>query len=111
MERALENSKSRITFVKENIINPRKAHIYSFRIPEELRSQADSHRFILEVSLAYKAKLGEQRKGCIPTFSTWVDWISGNLEKVKRSLKKKKLLIMLVLKLRSLRKRETPSNN
>ncbi len=89
LERALENSKSRITFVAENIINPRKAHIYSFRIPEELRSQADSHRFILEVSLAYKAKIRRTRKGSHSYVSTWVDWISGNLGESEEVFKEK----------------------
>ena len=84
-----ENSKSRITFVAENIITPRKAHTYSFRIPEELRSQADSHKFILEVSLAYKAKIRRTRKGSHSYVSTWVDWISGNLGESEEVFKEK----------------------
>ncbi len=89
LARALDNSKSRITFVAENKIQARKAHIYSFQIPEELRNPADTYDFLLEVTLAYKAKIRRTRKGSHSYVATWVDWVSGKLGESEQVFKER----------------------
>jgi len=77
--RALDNSPQRITFVAENNIQPKKAHVYKIEIPAELRMPGDAYRYRIEVSLAYKAKIRRTRRGTKSYVSAWADWVSSKI--------------------------------
>lgn len=76
LDRALDNSPNRITYVVENNISPKFAHVYKVDIPEELNRPGDSHQYLIEVSLAYKARIRRTRRGTKSYVSSWVDWMS-----------------------------------
>lgn len=79
LERALDNTSSRITFYREGNISPKKAEVYNIAIPEELRGPGDSYNYLIEVSLSYKARIRRTRRGTKSYVSSWADWISRNL--------------------------------
>ncbi|TGK88586.1 peptidase S8 [Leptospira bourretii] len=79
LDRALENSQSRITFYTEGKISPKQAKVYKIAIPEELNRPGDSFDYLIEVSLAYKARIRRTRRGTKSYVSSWADWVSGHL--------------------------------
>lgn len=78
-ERILGNTPSRITFVADGSIGPRSAHIYTVRIPDELSGPGDTYEYLLEVTLAFKARSRRTRQGTKSYLSSWVDWVSSKL--------------------------------
>jgi hypothetical protein len=76
LERALNNSPSRITLITrdERIIRGRQAHVYQVKLPEELRTQGEAFDIRVEVTLSYKAQPRRTRRNRRKYLSTWLDW-------------------------------------
>ncbi len=71
---AVRNSEHRVTLVGEDVIGPVQAHIYSVKIPEELRRPGDSFSIRLEVTLSYKAIPRRTRRRTKSYLSNWLHW-------------------------------------
>lgn len=76
INRALSNSESRITFIQDGNIEPKKADIYRIRIPEELKGEGREFRVLVEVTLTYTSKTRLTRKGSHSYLSNWLEWKS-----------------------------------
>lgn len=76
INRALNNSQSRITFIQDGKVGPKKADIYRLKIPEELRGEGNEFRILVEVTLTFTAKTRLTRKGSHSYLSNWLEWQS-----------------------------------
>ena len=74
LERVTKNTDQRITFYSTGNIEAEEGHIYSLRIPEFLRSPAEEYDILIEVTLAYTAKIRRTRQRTKSYLATWVDW-------------------------------------
>lgn len=76
VNRALNNSQSRITFIQDGKIGPKKADIYRLKIPDELKGEGKEFRILVEVTLSFTAKTRLTRKGSHSYLSNWIEWQS-----------------------------------
>ena len=76
VNRALNNSQSRITFIQDGKIGPKKADIYRLKIPNELKGEGKEFRMLVEVTLSFTAKTRLTRKGSHSYLSNWIEWQS-----------------------------------
>ncbi|MBR2649862.1 MAG: S8 family peptidase [Sediminibacterium sp.] len=76
VNRALNNTQSRITFIQNGKLGPKKADIYRLKIPEELRGEGNEFRILVEVTLTFTAKTRLTRKGSHSYLSNWLEWQS-----------------------------------
>lgn len=76
VNRALNNTQSRITFIQNGKVGPKKADIYRLKIPEELRGEGNEFRILVEVTLTFTAKTRLTRKGSHSYLSNWLEWQS-----------------------------------
>lgn len=76
LERALASGSNRITLLTrgEQKITARKARVYQVKLPDELRSQAESYDILVEITLSYKAEPRRTRRQRRKYLSTWLDW-------------------------------------
>jgi Subtilase family len=79
VNRATENTSSRITFIEEGKISPSNADIYTIQIPEQIRRQGDDYKILLEITLSYKANIRRTRQRTRSYLSTWLTWETSNL--------------------------------
>lgn len=87
VDRALNNSKSRITFIQDGKVGPKKADIYRVDIPDELRGEGKEFRILVEITLAFTAKTRVTRKGSHSYLSNWLEWKTSNYNEVFRSFR------------------------
>lgn len=92
IERVTKNSEYRITFYNTSKITAEEGHIYSLQIPRELRSQANEYDILIEVTLAFTAKVRRTRQKTKSYLSTWLDWTSSKFDEgteafINRSIK------------------------
>jgi len=78
VNRALNNSESRITFIQNGKLGPRKADIYDIKIPQELKGEGKEFRILMEITLSFTAKTRITRKGAHSYLSNWLEWQSSN---------------------------------
>lgn len=76
VNRALNNSHSRITFIQDGKVGPQKADIYRLKIPKELKGEGKDFRILVEVTLSFTAKTRLTRKGSHSYLSNWLEWQS-----------------------------------
>ncbi|WP_421801044.1 S8 family peptidase [Flagellimonas sp.] len=76
LERVTNNTEQRITFYNTAKICAEEGHIYSIKIPESLRNQANEFEVLIEVTLSFTARVRRTRQKSKSYFSTWLDWIS-----------------------------------
>jgi hypothetical protein len=76
LNRALYNSESRITFIQDGKIEPKKADIYRIKIPNSIRGEGKEFRILVEITLSYTAKTRLTRKGSHSYLSNWIEWQS-----------------------------------
>ena len=76
INRALNNNQSRITFIQNGEIGPKKADIYRLKIPNELKGEGKEFRILVEVTLSFTAKTRLTRKGSHSYLSNWLEWQS-----------------------------------
>lgn len=79
-ERAIGNAKNRVTLVSTGDISGSKAHLYTVRIPDDLRRQSEVYEVIVEITLSYKAKPRQTRRKTSSYLSTWLTWDSSKLD-------------------------------
>ncbi|QIL42376.1 hypothetical protein G7074_25815 [Pedobacter sp. HDW13] len=79
LDRAIDNNPHRITFTETGKIAPKKAKIFSVKVPDEMRGQGDAFDILIEVSLCYTAEPRRTRKAIRSYLSTWLTWESSKL--------------------------------
>ncbi|HYQ57615.1 MAG TPA: S8 family peptidase [Draconibacterium sp.] len=79
LERVTKNTDHRITFYNTGKIEAEEGHIYSLKIPEDLRNPGDEYDILLEVSLAYTAQVRRTRQKTKSYLSTWLDWTTSKI--------------------------------
>ncbi|MBO3273077.1 S8 family peptidase [Hymenobacter defluvii] len=84
LERALENSDSRITFVSEAEIKAGEAHLYEVRLAG-LPGLSDTSEFRLEATLSYAARPRRTRQKLRNYVSTRLEWKAANLGESEES--------------------------
>jgi hypothetical protein len=80
LDRVTRNTEQRITFYNTGLISAEQGHIYSLKIPENLRSQADEYDILIEVTLTYTSSVRRTRQKTKSYLSTWLDWTSSRLD-------------------------------
>jgi hypothetical protein len=80
IERVTRNTDQRITFYNVGQIKVDEGHIYSLSIPESIRNQADEYEILIEVTLAYTAKVRRTRQKTKSYLATWLDWTSSKMD-------------------------------
>lgn len=76
LDRAINNSKSRITFVKNGKLGPKKADIYHLKVPNELKGEGKDFRILVDVTLAFTSRTRVTRKGSHSYLANWLEWKS-----------------------------------
>lgn len=76
VNRALNNSQSRITFIQDGKVGPKKADLYRLKIPDALKGEGKDFRILVEITLAFTAKTRLTRKGSHSYLSNWLEWQS-----------------------------------
>ncbi|AZJ33994.1 S8 family peptidase [Tenacibaculum singaporense] len=79
LERVTENTEHRITFYNTNNIEAEQGQIYTLKIPDSLRGQGDDYNILVEVTLAYTAKVRRTRQKTKSYLSTWLEWKSSKI--------------------------------
>jgi len=81
VERASTNSETRVTLItpEAEIIPSKQLHLYTVRIPEELRNPALEALIRIDVTLAYTALPRRTRGRRTGYLETWLDWESSKL--------------------------------
>jgi subtilisin family serine protease len=81
LERATSNSETRVTLITPDaeILPSKQLHLYTIRIPEELRSAAQEARIRIDVTLAYTALPRRTRARRTGYLETWLDWETSKL--------------------------------
>lgn len=81
VERASQNSETRVTLITADaeILPSKQLHLYTIRIPEELRSAALEARIRIDVTLAYTALPRRTRARRTGYLETWLDWETSKL--------------------------------
>lgn len=90
-ERVTTNTEHRITFYNTGSLSVEEGHVYSLRLPTELNDPANDFDVLIEVTLAYTAKVRRTRQRIKSYLSSWLDWTVSRLDEshdefVKRSL-------------------------
>lgn len=80
LERVTKNSEQRVTFYNTGTIQAEEGHIYSLRIPDQLRVQANEYDILIEVCLAYTANVRRTRQKTKSYLSTWLDWTTSKID-------------------------------
>ncbi|HZK96294.1 MAG TPA: S8 family peptidase [Prolixibacteraceae bacterium] len=80
IDRVTRNTDQRITFYNTGKISAEEGNIYSLQIPDELLSQANEYDILIEVTLAYTAKVRRTRQKTKSYLSTWLDWITSKID-------------------------------
>jgi subtilisin family serine protease len=91
LERVTTNTEHRITFYNTGSLSVEEGHIYSLQLPAELNDPANDFDVLIEVTLAYTAKVRRTRQRMKSYLSSWLDWTVSRLDEshdefVKRSL-------------------------
>ncbi|WP_312297946.1 S8 family peptidase [Chryseobacterium sp.] len=76
LNRALNNTSNRITFIQDGKVKPKNADIYKLNIPTELRGEGKNFKILVEVTLTFTAKTRLTRKGSHSYLSNWLEWQS-----------------------------------
>lgn len=85
LERATTNSASRVTLITPDaeILPSKQLHLYTIRIPEELRNAVLEARIRIDVTLAYTALPRRTRARRNGYLETWLDWEASRLGEPK----------------------------
>ena len=81
LERATSNSETRVTLIMPDAetLPSKELHLYTIRIPDELRSAALEARIRIDVTLAYTALPRRTRARRTGYLETWLDWETSKL--------------------------------
>jgi Subtilase family len=87
LERVTKNSKQRITLYNTGEIRAEEGHIFSLLIPQEFRNPADEYDILIEITLAYTAKIRRTRQKTKSYLSTWLDWTTSKIGETYKDFK------------------------
>ncbi len=87
IERVTNNSDFRISFYNTGEIKTEEGHIYSLKIPDNLRDQGNEYDILIEVTLCYTAKVRRTRQKTRSYLSSWLDWTSSKIDESYDSFK------------------------
>lgn len=76
LNRALNNSANRVTFIQEGKIKTKNADIYRLNVPRELRGERGNFQILVEVTLTFTARIRLTRRGAHSYLSNWLEWQS-----------------------------------
>lgn len=79
VKRAVENSEKRLTLIGSNSLSAKQAHLYSLKIPQQLRRPGQEFDVLVEVTLSFMARPRRTRRRMRSYVSTWLDWESSKL--------------------------------
>lgn len=79
IQRAMENTPYRVTFVAEGTVAAQQANLYSINLPEELMRQGTDLEVLIEVTLTFTAMPRRTRKRLKSYFGSWLTWESSKL--------------------------------
>lgn len=79
LNRALNNSLYRITFIAEGCVAPHQANLYSVKVPSEISRAGTNYDVLLEVTLTYTAEPRRTRRRLKSYFGAWLTWESSKL--------------------------------
>ena len=79
IERVISNTESRVTFYNTGEVRADEAHVYLLQIPDALRDPADDYDILIEITLAFTAKVRRTRQRLKSYLSTWLDWETSKL--------------------------------
>ncbi|AYD46393.1 S8 family peptidase [Arachidicoccus soli] len=79
LERVIQNTDYRVSFYNTANIRAEEGHIYSLKIPDSMRNPGDEYDILIEVTLAYTAKIRRTRQKVKSYLSTWLDWSNSKL--------------------------------
>ncbi|SEJ16630.1 Subtilase family protein [Dyadobacter koreensis] len=80
IDRVTRNTDYRATFYSTNNIAANEGHLYSLKLPESLRDPGNEYDVLIEVTLAYTAKVRRTRQRLKSYLATWLDWTSSKLD-------------------------------
>lgn len=85
LERATCNSENRVTLITPDaeMLPSKQFHLYTIRIPEELRSAAKEAKIRIDVTLSYTALPRRTRARRTGYLETWLDWEASRLGEPK----------------------------
>lgn len=81
LERAISNTSSRVTLITPDaeILPSKQFHLFTVKIPSEIRSAALEARLRIEITLAYTALPRRTRARRTGYLETWLDWEASRL--------------------------------
>lgn len=81
LERAISNTSTRVTLITPDaeILPSKQFHLYTVKIPSEIRSAALEARIRIDITLAYTALPRRTRARRTGYLETWLDWESSRL--------------------------------
>ncbi|MCF0058461.1 S8 family peptidase [Dyadobacter sp. CY356] len=74
LNRASENSESRITFLSEGKVSPKSADVYVINVPKEINRPGLDSEILVEITLSYTSKIRRTRKYLKSYLSSWLGW-------------------------------------
>lgn len=80
LDKVTRNTEQRITFYNTNELSAEEGHIYSLKIPENLRDPGSDVNVLIEVSLTFTADIRRTRQKTKSYLSSWLDWVSSRLD-------------------------------
>lgn len=80
LDKVTRNTERRITFYNTNELSAEEGHIYSLKIPENLRDPGSDVNVLIEVSLTFTADIRRTRQKTKSYLSSWLDWVSSRLD-------------------------------
>ncbi len=89
LARVTENSDFRATFYTTGKLSADEAHIYTVNIPESLTDKGNEFDILIEVTLAFTAKIRRTRQKTKSYLGTWLEWISASLDDDIESFKER----------------------
>jgi hypothetical protein len=79
LDRVTKNTEHRATFYTTGNIKAEEGHLFSLKIPEELRGPGDEYDILIEVTLAFTAQIRRTRRRTKSYLATWVDWSTAKI--------------------------------
>ncbi|MDQ7917127.1 S8 family peptidase [Mesonia sp. MT50] len=94
LERVTRNTEQRVTFYNTSKIRAEEGHIYSLKIPESIRNQANEYDILIEVTLSFTAKVRRTRQKTKSYLSTWLDWTASYFDEPLDKFRKRALRVI-----------------
>lgn len=94
LERVTNNTTRRVTFYNSAEISAEEGHVYSLKIPEAIRNQANEYEVLLEVTLTFTASVRRTRQKSKSYLSTWLSWTSSYFDESFEDFKNRALRII-----------------